>query len=149
MKRPRATLFSLTQTGTGIGSLHYGLLIQHRALCQWQICSHPCNWDPMEQEVSYHIASTTVTCQKTCRTCTLAWLNIKHQHLGFYSPWNMIGWIPSTSQRVSQGADGCSNRERQRPTCHQICASGSQTRPSASCRSPGRRFKQLLLAHGQ
>lgn len=62
-KRSKTTFSWLTQTGACVGSLHYGLLVQHRALRQWQISSHPCNRDPTK-EASYHITSTTVPFQE-------------------------------------------------------------------------------------
>lgn len=96
-------MFSLTQTGTGVGSLHDGLLIQHRALRQRQIRSHPCNRDSTEQDASYRIASATASCQVTWWTCMLTQLKISHQHHGFCRAWNVIDWIPSTSQRVIRG----------------------------------------------
>ena len=62
-KHQRATFCSLTQAGARVGSLHYGLLVQHRALRQRQISSHPCNRDPTE-EASYHITSTNRSISK-------------------------------------------------------------------------------------
>lgn len=134
MQRSRTTFFSFTQTGTCVGSLHDGLLVQHWALRQRQISSHACNRDPTEEEASYRITSSVpfqknvmnlqslATKNKSSSTCILS--TMKHD-------------IPQTAPRLSHCMPDCGYRERPRPTCHQICALGSQTRLSASCLLPG------------
>lgn len=98
--RSKTSFMSLTQTGACVGSLHYGLLVQHRALRQWQISSHPCNRDPTE-EASYHITSTTVPFQRMSPTCTLLQLKINRHHHVSYRPWNVIGRIPPRALQLS------------------------------------------------
>lgn len=143
-KISKTTFLSLTQTGACVGSLHYGLLVQHWALRQWQISSHPCNRDPTE-EASYHITSTTVPFQRMRRTCTLSQLKINRHHHVSYRPWNVIGRIPPRALQLSHSvtvhwAAAAENSQTAVPTCHQICALGSQTRLSASCLLPRRQM---------
>lgn len=147
---PNLAFRTFTQTGACVGSLHDGLLVQHWSFCQRQISSHPCDGDPKEK-VSDHI---TFPFQRI-QSCTVFQLKINHRHHHVsYRPWKCDVRQNPTSVSGTQPVLLCTKLQlcmQLLPTCRQICASGSQTRLSASCQLPGtktarRGKKKQLLA---